>query len=99
MNLFDRMRQQKLLSVTLMIFTLSVGVLIGTLINTQVHAARGGQAVAPDATPLTIPKAVEAPNEFTRLAKALAPSVVYITVEVSAKPEAASRNRGRGKQE
>ncbi len=97
MNLFDKVRQQKLLSVTLMVFTLSVGILIGTLINTQVHAARG-QAVAPDATPLTIPKAVEAPNEFTKLAKQLEPSVVNITVEVAPKQQTTSRNR-RGQQQ
>ena len=94
MKLFDRMRQQKLLSVTLMVFTLSVGVLIGTLLNTQVHAARS-QAVAPDATPLTVPKAIEAPNEFTKIAKALEPSVVYIAVTM--KPESA-RNGKRGAQ-
>jgi serine protease Do len=86
MNLFDKFRQQKLLSFTLMIFTLSVGILIGTLLNTQVHAAKG-QNVAPDATPLTVPKAVDSSNEFTKLAKRLEPSVVNITVEVAEKPE------------
>src|SRR5579862_1216095 len=84
MNVFDKMRQQKLMSVTLMVFTLSVGILIGTLVNTQVHAAKG-QPVAPDATPLTIPKAVEIGSDFTKLAKKLEPSVVNIVVEVPAK--------------
>jgi serine protease Do len=96
MRFFHQMRQQKLLSVTLMIFTLSVGILIGTLLNTQVHAAKG-QAVAPDATPLTVPKAVEAPNEFTKIAKQLEPSVVYI--EVTMKPETAHAGRQRGNQD
>src|SRR5579863_8225408 len=86
MNLFDKFRQQKLMSFTLMLFTLSVGILIGTLVNTQVHAAKG-QSVAPDATPLPVPKAVDSSNEFTKLAKRLEPSVVNITVEVAAKPE------------
>jgi serine protease Do len=95
MKLFDKMRQEKLLSITLMIFTLSVGILIGTLFNTQVHAARS-QAVAPDATPLTLPKATEAPNEFTKIAKTLEPSVVYI--EVTLKQESA-RNSRRGSQQ
>src|SRR5215469_17847532 len=95
MKFFDRMRQQKLLSVTLTIFTLSVGVLIGTLLNTQVHAARS-QSVAPDATPLTVPKATEAPNEFTKIAKQLQPSVVYI--EVVQKPDTSARNRQHGAQ-
>jgi serine protease Do len=105
MNLFDKFRQQKLMSFTLMIFTLSVGILIGTLVNTQVHAAKG-QNVAPDATPLTVPKAVESSNEFTKLAKRLEPSVVNITVEVmpkevATKPEAdapAPRKRQRPNQ-
>jgi len=56
MKLLEKMRQQKLLSTTLMLFTLSLGIVIGTLINTGVHAQRG-QSIAPDATPLTIPKA------------------------------------------
>ena len=80
MKLFEKMRQQKLLSITLLLFTLSVGIVIGTLINTGVHAARD-QNVAPDATPLTIPKAVEVGNEFTKLAKRLDPSVVNITAD------------------
>src|SRR6185312_11702932 len=69
-----------------------VGILIGTLVNTQVSAARG-QNVAPDATPLMVPKAVEMGNEFTKLAKKLDPSVVNITVEVPAAPRAATRGR------
>jgi len=97
MNLFDKMRQKKLFSTTLMLFTLSVGILIGTLVNTQVNAAKGGQNVAPDATPLVIPKAVEIGNEFTKLAKKLDPSVVNISVESSGKTTSAvrgGRNQG-----
>ena len=90
MNVFDSIRQQKLMSATLIIFTLSVGILIGTLVSTQVHAAKG-QSVAPDATPLTIPKAAEIGNEFTKLAKKLEPSVVNITVEVTPKVEVAPK--------
>ena len=94
MNLFDKMRQQKLMSLTLMVFTLSVGILIGTLVNTQVNAAKG-QAVAPDATPLTIPKAVEIGSDFTKLAKKLQPSVVNIVVEVPAQKRQRPAARGR----
>jgi serine protease Do len=90
MNLFDKMRQKKLFSTTLMLFTLSVGILIGTLVNTQVNAAKG-QSIAPDATPLVVPKAVEIGNEFTKLAKKLDPSVVNISVESSGKPSSSVR--------
>jgi serine protease Do len=84
MQVFDKMRQQKLLSVTLLLTTLAIGIVIGTLVNTGVKAARA-QAVAPDATPLTIPSPVVLGNEFTKLAKRLEPSVVYITADYTPK--------------
>src|SRR4051812_40227323 len=94
MKLFEKMRQQKLLSTTLMLFTLSLGIVIGTLLNTGVHAQRG-QAAAPDAPPLTIPKATAVGNEFTKLAKILEPSVVNITADFTPKAqEGACKGRG-----
>jgi len=84
MKLLEKMRQQKLLSMTLVLVTLSIGIVIGTLINTGVHAQRG-QAAAPDATPLTIPKGAVVGNEITKLAKTLEPSVVNITADFTPK--------------
>src|SRR5438128_969925 len=75
LKLIDKMRQQKLLSTTLLLFTLSIGIVIGTLINTGVHAQKSGTG-APDATPLVLPKATQIGNEFTKLAKMLDQSVV-----------------------
>jgi serine protease Do len=95
MMLYSKMRQQKLMSATLMLFTLSVGILIGTLINTKVHAAKD-QNVAPDASPLSIPKASEIGNDFTALAKRLEPSVVNINVEMTAPAVQVQPRRGRG---
>jgi serine protease Do len=89
MKVFNKMRQQKLLSVSLLFATLCIGIVIGTLMNTKVHAARG-QAVAPDATQLTIPSITKLGNEFTQLAKKLEPSVVYITADFT--PKAAVSN-------
>src|ERR1019366_1068784 len=84
MKLLDKMRQQKLLSMTLLLFTLSIGIVIGTLVNTGVHAQRSGTA-APDATPLVVPRAAQVGNEFTKLAKMLEPSVVNITADYTPK--------------
>src|SRR5579859_1699260 len=92
MKLFEKMRQQKLMSMALMLFTLSVGILIGTLINTQVNAARD-QNAAPDATPLTVPKLSALGNDFTALAKKLEPSVVNITVDVAPPEKGAVRGQ------
>ena len=74
MRWFKIMRQQKLLSLSLLLVTLSIGIVIGTLINTGVRAAKA-QNVAPDASPLVIPNPVQLGNEFTKLAKKLEPSV------------------------
>nr|AUN37719.1 HtrA protease/chaperone protein [uncultured bacterium] len=91
MKLFEKMRQQKLMSMALMLFTLSVGILIGTLINTQVNAAR--DQTAPDATPLTVPRLSALGNDFTALAKKLGASVVNITVDVAAPEKSAARGQ------
>lgn len=93
MQVFDKMRRQKLLSLTLLLFTLAIGIVIGTLVNTGVKAARA--QVAPDATPLSIPNPVVLGNEFTKLAKKLEPSVVYITADYTQKVAEAPNPRGR----
>jgi serine protease Do len=93
MKLLDKMRQQKLLSTTLMLFTLSIGIVIGTLVNTGVNAARA-QNVAPDATPLVVPQSVETANEFSKLALKLKPSVVSITADYTPKVQTTRNRRG-----
>jgi serine protease Do len=74
------------LGFTLLLATLGVGIVIGTLVNTGVQAERQNSAVAPDATPLTTPPAIPITNEFTRLTKRVEPSVVYIESDYLAKP-------------
>jgi serine protease Do len=93
MRWFKVMRQQKLLSLSLLLVTLAIGIVIGTLVNTGVHAARG-QAGSPDATPLVVPNAVQLGNEFTKLAKKLEPSVVYITADFT--PKVSDNPHGQG---
>ena len=39
MRFFGKIRQQKLLSISLLLFTLSIGILIGTLMTSGVNAA------------------------------------------------------------
>jgi serine protease Do len=80
MSFYDKVRRQKFLSFTLILFTLSVGIVIGTLVQTGAKAAKE-QTAAPDATPLVIPAPVQVDNDFTRVAKLLEPSVVNISTE------------------
>ncbi|HEY3740909.1 MAG TPA: trypsin-like peptidase domain-containing protein, partial [Bryobacteraceae bacterium] len=89
--MLERLKHQKVLSLTLLAFTLSIGILIGTLIDGHVSAANKQSTVAPDATPLQTPPLAQIGNDFTKLAKKLEPSVVYITAETTVAPSI-SRN-------
>ena len=94
MSFYDKLRSQKFLSFTLVLFTLCLGILIGTLVNTGVKAAKE-QAAAPGATPLQIPSPVQLQNSFSSLAKMLEPSVVNISTEYIPKVTTQTRNRRR----
>jgi len=97
MNFFDKLRTQKLLSFTLILFTLSIGIVIGTLFNSGVKAAKD-TAVAPGATPLTIPNPVELSNTFTQIAKMVEPSVVNISTTYLPKAPQQTRSQGNRRQ-
>lgn len=90
MRFLNQLRSQKLLSVSLLLFTLSIGILIGTLINSNVRAEKG-QSAAPDAAPLVTPKAVTLSNDFTKLAKMMEPTVVFISTDYTPKQSQVSR--------
>jgi serine protease Do len=92
MSFFDKLRGQKLLSFTLILFTLSVGILIGTVMNPGVKAAKDS-TIAPGATPLTIPNPVELSNTFSQIAKMVEPSVVNISTTYMPKAQPQARNR------
>jgi len=91
MSFYDKVRRQKILSFTLILFTLSIGIVIGTLVQTGAKAAKE-QTAAPDATPLVVPSPVQTENEFTRVAKLLEPSVVNISTEYIPKTTPQVRN-------
>jgi len=94
MSFFDKLRTQKVLSFTLILFTLSIGIVIGTLINSGVRAAKGGSQ-APGAMPLAIPNPVELSNAFTQIAKQVEPSVVNISTTYLPKTSARARSGRR----
>jgi serine protease Do len=78
MSLFHKLRTQKLLSFTMVLFTLSLGIVIGTLVSSGVKAARSDNA-APNATPLVVPNPVQLSTTFSQIAKMAGPSVVNIS--------------------
>ena len=89
MSFYDKVRNQKFLSFTMIVFTLAVGIVMGTLVQTGVKAARE-QSAAPDATPLVIPPRAELQSTFAKIAKQLEPSVVNISVEFGSRTRANS---------
>jgi len=94
----QKLLSQKMFTIGLLVFTLSLGILAGTAWTTGVNAAKG-QASAPDATPLTIPPVSKLSNEFTKLAQMLEPSVVFITTDFTPKQQQTSNRRKRAPQE
>jgi serine protease Do len=89
--MLETMRKQKFLSFSLLLFTLSVGILIGTLLRSGVSAQEGQAAT--DASPLVIPNPVQLSTAFSQLAKRLEPSVVNITTDYIPKQQPSARNR------
>jgi serine protease Do len=90
-----KLRDPRVLSGGLVLATLAVGILIGTLVRTDVLAQKNGPAT--DATPLKIPSPVQMATEFTALAKKLEPAVVNIQVQFGPPPTSAAQRR-RSKQ-
>jgi serine protease Do len=95
MNVLNAIRTRKVLSSSLVLFTLSIGILIGTLINTGVKAAK--EQAAPGATPLVIPNPVQLSTAFSQLAKQLEPSVVNISTTYEPKEVTAQAPRGNNR--
>ncbi len=90
MNLFEKLKQPKAFSTVLILSTLVVGIVIGTLISTGVKADK---AQATDATPLVLGSATPIGNEFAALAKKMEPVVVNISTSAEPKQATASRRR------
>ncbi len=93
MSFLESIRRQKFLKFTLLLLAMSVCVLIGTLLDTGVKAAK--DATAPGATPLQIPSPVQLQNSFATIAKVLEPSVVNISSEYVQKTVAKAQTRRR----
>ncbi|HWR17775.1 MAG TPA: Do family serine endopeptidase [Terriglobales bacterium] len=77
-------------SALLMLITLAVGILIGTVIS---YGVRGqDKNISADATPLTIPEPKQLSTTFSQIAKQLEPAVVNINTESTIKPSTRRRS-------
>jgi serine protease Do len=89
-----RMKAQRPGSALLVLLTLAVGILIGTIISYGVKG-QDKKNVSSDATPLTVPAPKQLSTTFTTIAKQLEPAVVNINTEsVIKNPHARGGRRG-----
>jgi serine protease Do len=93
---WQRLKSQRMGSALLVLLTLAVGILIGTVISYSVKGQDKKANVSADATPLTVPAPKQLSTTFTTIAKQLEPAVVNINTEsVIKNPHGGSRGRRR----
>lgn len=79
-------------STLLIVLTLAVGILIGTVVSSGVRGQEEKDKRGTDATPLSVPSVRQTSSQFSQIAKTLEPAVVNINTESTVKPTV--RRRG-----
>jgi len=93
---WQRLKSHRVGSALLVLLTLAVGILIGTVISYNVKG-QDKKNISGDATPLTVPSPKQLSTTFTQIAKQLEPAVVNINTEsVIKNPHAGGRGGRRG---
>jgi serine protease Do len=91
--LWGRFKANRLVFTLVVLLTLTVGILIGTIVSVGV---RGQEKKSADATPLNVPSPRQMSNQFSQIAKSLEPAVVNINTESTIKPSVRRMPRGQG---
>jgi serine protease Do len=91
--LWGRFKANRLLFTFVVLLTLTVGILIGTVVS---GAVKGQEKKVADATPLSVPSPRQMSNQFSQIAKTLEPAVVNINTESTIKPTARRRGGQQG---
>src|SRR5258708_17217588 len=94
--LWGRFKANRLAFTLVILVTLAVGILIGTVVSVGV---RGQEKKAAEATPLSVPTPRQLSNQFSQIAKSLEPAVVNINTESTIKPAARRRGQNPGDEE
>jgi serine protease Do len=91
-----RLKAHRLGSALLILVTLALGILIGTVISYGVKGAQN-KVDSSNATPLTIPEPRQLSNQFAQVAKQLEPTVVNINTESTPRPQVRQRRTPQGR--
>src|SRR6201981_2982864 len=92
--LWGRFKANRAAFAIVILLTLSLGILIGTVISVGVKGQE--KRSSSDATPLSVPAPKQLSNQFSQIAKNLEPAVVNINTESTIKPSARRRGQGQG---
>src|SRR5258705_4438456 len=87
--LWERFKANRPASTLVVLLTLALGILIGTVVSGGV---KGQEKKSADATPLSVPAPRQLSNQFSQIAKSLEPAVVNVNTESTVKPSV--RRRG-----
>jgi len=79
-NFWARMKAHRLASTFLILLTLALGILIGTVISQGVKG-QSAKNVSADATPISLPSPQQLSTAFSQIAKQIEPAVVNINTE------------------
>jgi serine protease Do len=91
--LWMRLKAHRLASTLMIMATLAVGILIGTVISSGVKGQESKKSS--DATPLSVPSPQQLSNQFSQIADKLEPSVVNINTESTIKTPRRGGRRGQ----
>ena len=90
----QRLKANRFASTMVVLATLSLGILIGTVVSGAVKGKE--QNSSSDATPLKVPSPVQMSNQFSTIARQLEPTVVNINTETSIKSPHGRGTPGQG---
>ncbi len=93
-TLLSRIRGHRLTTTFVLLATLSVGILAGSLLTRNVSGKEQIGVDSSDARPLVVPSPVALSNGFSQIVKQVGPAVVNINTEELPKPVSNKRKRG-----
>src|SRR6201996_3871810 len=93
-TLLERIRTHRLTTTFILLATLSIGILAGSILTRNVSGKEQSEVNSTDAKPLVIPSPVALSNGFSQLVKQVGPAVVNINTEELPKPANNKRRRG-----
>ncbi len=80
-----RLKANRFASTVVILATLSLGILIGTVVSAGVKGKEKGAASSSDATPLQVPSPQQLSSQFSQISRQLEPAVVNINTESTIK--------------